>query len=684
VTWQQHEGTASPLGVTWVASDEAYNFSLYSKHATSVDLLLYLKNDVFVPFHAYSLNPLINKSGRVWHCRVSGRIAEQACYYAYKVSGPNEYGRGHRFDEQKILLDPYAKTVHFPEGFSRAVASSPGSDAGHAPLGVIPPKQPAAPPNCARPVHTSDLVIYELHVGAFTAHTNSGVTPDSRGTFLGLVDKIPYLKDLGITAVELMPVMQQDPQEGGCWGYMPLALFAPQISFGSRKLEVDPVAEFKVMVAAFHSAGIEVILDVVYNHTAEGDESGPDYSFRGIDNTTYYLMESDWLHYRNDTGTGNTLNCANRYVRKMIVDSLIFWAHEMHIDGFRFDLASIFTRKEDGTIDLRDPPALADITSAMELAGVRLIAEAWDPVTYQLGRSFPGISWLQWNGRYRDDLRSFVKGDKGTVGPLMTRLYGSADLFPDDVMNAYHAYQSVNYITSHDGFSLYDLVAYNNKRNLANGHDNRDGSDDNRSWNCGWEGDDGLPPDVRALRIRQVKNFCCLLFLSNGTPMFHAGDEFMNTQQGNNNPYNQDNDVTWLNWDLLVRNAEIHDCFRGMIAFRKAHPSLSRSRFWREDISWYGTEGSLDLSPDSHSLAFCLHGGSVEDDDLYVMINGFWGDLKFRIQEGAADEWHLAVDTSRTPTTMDDMFEPVPTLEHMIPARSVSVFVRGNPNVRIS
>lgn len=646
MNWYSTEGQATPLGVTWIAEESAFNFSLYSKHASEVTLLLYTQEDVTHPFREYTFNPLFNKSGRVWHCRLSASAIREARYYAYRISGPNEPAAGHRFDNQKILVDPYAHALHFPEHFSREIAQLPGSNSGRAPLGVI--LKEAVPMSARKrpPAHTSDLVIYEVHVRSFTARSNSSVCPPKRGTFAGLIEKIPYFKDLGITAVELMPVNQQDPQEESCWGYMPLSFFATQSDYASRDAAEEVIQEFRDMVDALHTAGIEIILDVVCNHTTEKDETGPTYSFKGIDNSTYYLLQADWKHYRNDTFTGNTLNCSNRYVRKMIVDSLNYWVTEMGVDGFRFDLASIFTRKEDGTIDLDDPPVIAAVSAALDLGTIRLIAEAWDPVSYQLGRSFPGTSWLQWNGKYRDDVRSFLKGDPEMVASLMARIYGSCDLFPDDIMNSYHAYQSVNFVTCHDGFCLYDLVAYNQKHNEANGQGNTDGTDYNLSWNCGWEGDAGTPKEVMLLRKRQVKNFCCLLFLSNGTPMFRAGDEFMNTQLGNNNPYNQDNETTWLNWDLLSTNSDVYRFFKLMIAFRKAHPSISRSRFWREDVQWYGNGRTPDLSYDSHTLAYCLHGVSQGDTDLYVMINAHWGDLNFMVQEGSVKDWRRAIDTS--------------------------------------
>ena len=677
--WNSYEGSPSPLGATWIAEEEAFNFALYSKHASEVTLLFYESDDAAHPVYEHRFDSLINKSGRVWHCRLKAVSIPNAYYYAYRVSGPNESGEGHRFDDQKILVDPYARSLHFPEQFSRELAQVPGSNAGRAPLGVLVRENPFVWPADTRPFHTSDLVIYELHIRAFTARANSGVGPERLGTFAGVVEKIPYLKELGVTAVELMPVTQQDPQEGSSWGYMPLGFFAAHRGYASAGSTAEMLNEFRTMIAAFHVAEIEVLLDVVLNHTAEGDETGPIYSFKGIDNSTYYLLQPDWCHYRDDTGTGNTLNCANQYVRKMIVDALEYWVRETHVDGFRFDLASIFTRNEDGSINLDDPPVLAAVNGILDLASVRLIAEAWDPVSDQLGKTFPGISWLQWNGRFRDDLRAFVKGDPGMVPALMTRIYGSNDLFPDDRMNAYHAYQSVNLVTCHDGFSLYDLVAYNDKHNEANGQGNSDGTDRNLSWNCGWEGDVNVPSEVVALRKQQVKNFCCLLLLANGTPMFRAGDEFMNTQRGNNNPYNQDNEITWLDWDLLEKNQDVFRFFQCMIAFRKAHPAISRSRFWREDVRWYGVGQAPDLSFDSHTLAYCLHGSSQGDTDLYVMINAYWENLTFVVQEGNEAEWREVVDTSqRSPSDIRavEHAEPLRSLAYTVRARSVVILVR--------
>ena len=477
----------------------------------------------------------------------------------------------------------------------------------------------------------------------------------------------------------LMPVFQFDAQENNYWGYMPLSFFALHRQYGSTQQSDRLLNEFRAMVKALHQADIEVILDVVYNHTCEGDENGPTYGFRGIDNTTFYLLADDRRYYRNDAGTGNVLHTANRYVRGMVLDSLRYWANEMHVDGFRFDLASVFTRRSDGSIDLQDAPIISAIRSDPDLAHVRLIAESWDISSYQLGRTFPGITWLQWNDRFRDQVRSFVKSDPGMRNALMQRFYGSDELFPDSLMEAYHAYQSVNFVTAHDGFCLYDLVSYNYKHNSANGHGNTDGMEHNFSWNCGWEGDSQVPDEVMTLRKRQIRNFCCLL-LANGTPMFRAGDEFMQTQQGNNNPYNQDNEISWLDWSLLEKNQDIFRFFKYMITFRKAHPSLGRSRFWREDIRWYGSGSKVDPSHHTYVLAYCLSGASQEDRDIYVMINAYWKNLDFTIQEAAAGEWLRVVDTALE--SPDDIAVPghevpVNNLSYTVKSRSIVILIRS-------
>jgi glycogen operon protein len=381
--WGAQEGTQSPLGVTWVEAEQAYNFALYSKHATGVTLLLYAADDVVMPASQYHFNYLINKSGRIWHCRIPASQLRDTAYYAYRVEGPFEPGEGQRFDPEKILLDPYAKGVLLPQGFDREAARESGSNAGRAPLGLIPTQQRLLKwrEDCP-PRHTHDMVIYEMHVKGLTMRANSGVSPNKRGTFAGVIERIPYLKELGVTAVELLPVYQRDPHKENYWGYMPLNFFSPHHEYASDPVAGEQVHEFRAMVKALHDAGIEVLLDVVYNHTTEGNQNGPTYSYRGIDNTTYYLLEEDRRWYRNDTGTGNVVHTSNRYVRRTIVESLLYWTEEMHVDGFRFDLASLFTRNTDGSINLDDPPIIAEISGLAELKRIRLIAEAYLAARY--------------------------------------------------------------------------------------------------------------------------------------------------------------------------------------------------------------------------------------------------------------------------------------------------------------
>ncbi len=684
-SWERTEGRPSPLGAKWIEREQAYEFSLYSRHAESVTLLFYGRDDFEHPLASQSLDYRTNKSGPIWHCRIAKQALPGAVYYAYRVTGPPPQSRfeWHHFDADKILLDPYAESIFFPPTFDRQTAARPGSNAGQAPLAVLDACERRFAWKSDRPPrHESDTIIYELHVRGFTMHPNSGLTIEKRGTYAGLVDKIPYLQQLGITAVELMPVFQFDPQERNFWGYMPLSFFAPHQGYAVCP-GPGPHYEFRGMVDAFHEAGIEVLLDVVYNHTCEGNESGPNYSFKGTDNNTYYLISGRPAdRYENYSGAGNTMNCANRHVRRMILDSLRHWVREMHVDGFRFDLASVFSRNADGSINVNDPQLFADIVADPTLAQVRLIAEPWDIGAYELGRQLPGTSWAQWNGRFRDDVRRLVRGDGGMVGALMSRLYGSDDLFPGDRFHAFRPSQSVNYVTSHDGFTLYDLVAYDAKHNAANGHHNTDGTDQNYSWNCGWEGDENLPAEVLRMRKQQIKNFCCLLMLSNGTPMFRAGDEFMQTQGGNNNPYNQDNPTSWVDWSRRATNRDVFRFFQCMIAFRKAHPSLGRSRFWRDDVRWYGVGPTVDMSVRSHTLAVSLRGESQQDDDLYWVINAGASPVRFEIQEGDASAWAKVIDTSLA--SPDDFRKAggeilLTSLSYDAPPRSVALFIHRKP-----
>ncbi len=679
-TWAAREGSPTPLGVTWVEAEQAYNFALYSKYAARVTLLLYRPDDFVNPVGTHQFHYLENKTGRVWHIRVPRSQMQDAKYYAYSIDGPPPSGarfERHAFNPQKILLDPYAKSVFFPPAFDRAAALGTSSNAGKAPLGVLLGEEQAFDwgDDC-HPRHDSGLIIYEMHVRGFTMNPNSGVSSEKRGTFAAVVEKIPYLRQLGITAVELMPVYQFDATEPNYWGYMPLNFFSPHDKYAARRSDSEPVREFREMVKALHQAQIEVILDVVYNHTGEGNEFGATFSFKGIDNSTYYMASENPNHpYADYTGTGNTLHCANRAVRAMVVDSLRYWVREMHVDGFRFDLASVFSRNTDGSINYDDPPIFGDIATDPDLAGARLIAEPWEgnslSPNYELGnsqfqRSFPGIGWRQWNDKFRMTMRHFLKSDPGQVPDLMTRIYGSCrDVFPDSLLDAYRAYQSLNYVSSHDGLTLYDLVAYNSPD----------------SWNCGdRDGEEGVGPEVMKSRKRQVKNFCCLLLLSNGTPMFRAGDEFLQTQRGNDNPYNVDSSITWLDWSRLEAHREVFRFFQKMIAFHRAHPSLGRSRFWRDDVKWYGVGAAADLSYDSHSLAFYLKGATENDTDLYVMINAYWQPLAFTIQEGQPQEWKRVVDTYLD--SPQDFVEPATapalgSMSYTVQPRSVVVLMRA-------
>jgi len=674
-TWAAANGSATPLGVTHIPANKAYNFAIYSKNSTRVRLLLFAADDLVNPASVFEFDQFRNRTGRIWHAAIPEKELKNAKYYAYSIDGPPPTGRPHEwnaFQASKMLIDPFATCIFFPPTYDRGAAVGTDSNAGKAPLAVLPKEdgefdwEGDLPPR-----HASDLVIYEMHVRGFTANPNSGVTASRQGTFAGMIEKIPHLRELGVTAVELMPVYEFDESEPNYWGYQPINFFAPHSKYASRA--GAQINEFREMVKALHRAGIEVILDVVYNHTGEGNEKGPVFSFKGIDNSTYYMDSPDPNNpypYADYTGTGNTLHCANSGVQQLIVESLRYWAREMHVDGFRFDLGAVFSRNDDGSVNLDDPAIFGDLADDTDLAGVRMIAEPWDVGIggYELGRKFPGISWRQWNDRFRGTLRKFVKSDPGCVPDLMTRLYGSDDCFPDSLPDSCHPFQSLNYIASHDGLTLYDMVAYNTPE----------------SWNCGSGGDAdngeiGVAKEVIELRKRQVKNFCALLLLSNGTPMFRMGDELLQTQNGQANPYNVDDASVWMNWDRLKKNGDVFRFFQGMIAFRKNHPSIGRATFWRDDVKWYGVGDTVDMSPDSHTLAYCLHGASQNDDDIYVMINAYWEMLDFTIQEGVPEDWQRVVDTS-LPSPQDIVEQAgapnIHTLVYPVAPRSVVVLKR--------
>ncbi|HEX5107256.1 MAG TPA: glycogen debranching protein GlgX [Vicinamibacterales bacterium] len=646
-------GTSAPLGATVCA--DGVNFSVFSRQASALELLLFDDEHATRPARVLPLDRRRHRSYHYWHVFVPGLRPGQV--YGYRAEGPFAPERGLRFDAGKVLLDPYGLAVAVPDSYDRAAARRPGDSAPTAMKSVV------ADPHrydwegdepLGRPF--AETVIYELHVRGFTQHPSSGVAPERRGTFAGLVEKIPYLKDLGVTAVELLPVFQFDRQDAppghaNYWGYQPVSFFAPHQAYSSRRGALAALDEFRDMIKALHRAGIEVILDVVFNHTSEGGSDGPTFCYRGLANDTYYILEPDSSRYADYTGCGNTLNANQPIVRRLIQDSLRYWVTQMHVDGFRFDLASILTRDEAGH-PLPNPPVLWDIESDPLLAGTKLIAEAWDAAgLYQVGR-FVGDAWQEWNGRFRDDVRSFVKGDGGSVSGIATRLLGSPDVYGHKEREAEH---SINFVTCHDGFTLNDLVSYDRKHNEANGEGNRDGADDNRSWNCGAEGatDD---PAVEALRNRQTKNFLALLFLSAGTPMLLMGDEVRRTQRGNNNAYCQDSDLSWFDWSLLERHADVLRFVRALTAFRQRRDvtadkaGLNLNQLLQQaPIEWHGIQlGRPDWGDQSHALAFTLR--SLRGRFLlHGIFNAYWEPLSFElpaVPERDPQRWRRCIDTS--------------------------------------
>jgi isoamylase len=651
-------GRSFPLGATVLP--DGVNFSVFSRRATRVELLLFDHADAVHPTRVIELDAHTHRTYHYWHAFVRGIGPGQV--YAYRVAGPFDPDQGLRMDPGKVLLDPYGRAVVLPDGYSRRMASQYGED------DVIAMKSVVVDPDRYdwegdAPLRRSfaTTVIYEMHVAGFTRHPSSGVAAELRGTYAGMIEKIPYLTDLGITAVELLPVFLFDPQDCppglvNYWGYSPVSFFAPHAGYSSRKDALGPVDEFRDLVKALHRAGIEVILDVVYNHTAEGDGNGPTLCFRGLANEVYYILDEDRAHYANYSGTGNTLNANQPIVRRMILDSLRYWVTEMHVDGFRFDLASILDRDETGH-PLANPPVLWDIESDPVLASTKLIAEPWDAAgLYQVG-SFIGDGWKEWNGRFRDDVRRFVKSDSGTVHAFAQRVLGSPDIFGQ---REREPEQSVNFVTCHDGFTLNDLVSYNYKHNEANGEENRDGLDANLGWNCGVEGPSG-DPAIERLRRRQMKNFVVILLMSVGTPMLLMGDETCRTQQGNNNAYCHDNELAWLDWSLLDRNREFHRFVRTLIADRRRlMGTFVEERFElslcellrRAEIDWHGVRlDAPDWSNDSHSIACTLRTGPHHRPLwLHVMFNAYWEALDFDLPAAptsAVAGWRRWIDTSR-------------------------------------
>ena len=678
-------GRSSPLGAT--ARDGGVNFSLYSRNASKVELLFFDHEDDAKPSRVIPINPATNRTYHYWHVFVPG--AQHGQIYGYRVYGPFEPTLGLRFDNTKVLLDPYTRSVIVPQDYSREAASRPGDNARSAMKSVV-VNSGGYDWEGDKPLHrpSSRTIIYEMHTRGFTLHASSGVPEKMRGTYRGLIEKIPYLQQLGITAVELLPVFQFDAHDApmgltNYWGYAPVAFFAPHRAYSSRQDELGPVDEFRDMVKALHRAGIEVILDVVFNHTAEGDQNGPTLCFRGIDNVSYYLLENDRSRYSNYSGTGNTLYANHPVVRRLIIQSLRYWVEEMHVDGFRFDLASILARDVEGKV-MSNPPLLWDIESNPVLAGTKMIAEAWDASgLYQVGQ-FVGDSWKEWNGRFRDDVRSFFSGANGAVPRLADRLVGSPSIYAHKDREAE---QSVNFVTCHDGFTLNDLVSYNQKHNEANREENRDGSNDNRSWNCGAEGPTP-DPAIEKLRNRQVKNFFTATLFALGMPMILMGDEIRRTQLGNNNAYCQDNEISWFDWTLTERHADILRFVRLLIERRLLRDTdaelnrLSLNALIRgAPHAWHGVQlYQPDWSEQSHSLAFSTD-LPAEKLAFFWILNAYWAPLSFALPPAPdATRWRRWIDTyldSPNDIVPWDQAPSISDANYQVGPHSVVVLVRN-------
>ncbi|HQR26584.1 MAG TPA: glycogen debranching protein GlgX [Nocardioides sp.] len=649
-------GRPHPLGARF--QGDGTNFSVWSRTAAQLDLLLFDDVDDSRPARRIALHPQRNRSSSFWHVFVPGVGPGQV--YAWRAHGAFEPSAGLRHDVSAVLLDPYGVAVAVPAAYDREAGTRPGRDPRTAMKSVVADLsafdwQGDTP--LGRPF--ARTVIYELHVRGFTAHPSSGLDPGLAGTYAGLTAKIPYLRELGITAVELMPVQAfdaQDAPEGlvNYWGYSPVSFFAPHAAYASTRDPLGALDEFRTMVRELHRAGIEVILDVVFNHTAEGGADGPTFCWRGLDNRAYYLLDPvDQASYRNYTGCGNTLNANHSVARRMTVDALHHWVEHMHVDGFRFDLASIMSRDADGT-PLVNPPVVYDIEGDPVLAGTKLIAEAWDAAgLYQLG-SFVGSRWREWNGKFRDDVRRFVKGDHDTVGLLPNRLLASPDLFGARPAEIEH---SINFVACHDGFTLNDLVSYSHKHNEANLLDNRDGADDDHSTNHGVEGptDD---PDIERLRHRQVKNLLAITMIAMGVPMIAMGDEARRTQQGNNNAFCQDNEISWFDWTLADKHADLRRFVRGLIDLRlsldmtRVEHGLPLREFLAQSlVEFHGVRlYRPDWSADSHTLALTVR-SVIGTRMVHAILNAYDRDLDFDLPP-VADEslpWRRLVDTALDP-----------------------------------
>ena len=653
-------GEAYPLGATVL--EGGVNFSVFAQHATAVDLLLFDHFDDPEPLQVISHHPKWNKTFSYWHVFVEGIGGGQI--YAYRVQGPYDPARGYRYNPKKVLVDPYARGVVYGKNWSREEAEGLEDNTRSAMKSLVVNSDVYDWEDSRAPhYHLADSVIYEMHVRGFTKHPSSGARHP--GTFEALVEKIPYLKELGVTTVELLPVQQFDmmdstlvnPYTGeqlvNFWGYNPVNFFSPHRPYYIADWEeMEYLTGFRDMVKAFHKAGLEVILDVVFNHTAEGGHTGPTISMKGFGNNAYYLLEPDKSLYSNYSGCGNTVSCNHPIVRRLIMDCLRYWVTVMHVDGFRFDLASVLARDENGR-PMENPPLLWEIEASPFFQKTKIIAEAWDAAgLYQVG-CFPGERWAEWNGHFRDDVRRFLRGDSGMVSAFASCVTGSGDLYKNRDRGPY---QSINFVTCHDGFTLNDLVSYNNKHNLANGEENRDGQNENFSSNYGFEGPT-TDPDVKMIRSRQIKNFLAVLMLSIGTPMILGGDEFGRTQQGNNNAYCQDNEISWFDWNLLDANKDLFRFSKELIRFRKGQETLRRHEYffgernqngWPE-IQWHGVKlNQPDWGYDSHAIAYTLAGFNNQSD-IHVIVNAYWNPLEFELPAPPSGKsWSRKIDTALT------------------------------------
>ena len=647
-----------------------------------------MREDDIRPSRVIRMDPCENRTYHYWHVFVPGLKAGQI--YGFRAIGTYDPGQGLWFDPSKVLLDPYGRAITVPKSYNREAARHAGDNTAAAMKSVVADPQ-AYDWEGDAPLHRpwARTIIYEAHVRGFTAHPSSGLPASKRGTYAGLVEKIPYLQQLGITAVELLPVFQFDPLDAprgrtNYWGYSPVSFFAPHHAYSSSHGPLAALDEFRDMVKALHRSGIELILDVVFNHTAEDGHDGPTQCFRGLDNPTYYLLREDRSRYADFTGTGNTLNANHPVIRRMIVDSLRYWVTEMHVDGFRFDLACILARDSSGAV-MSNPPVLWDIESEPALAGTKMIAEAWDAAgLYQVG-SFVGDSWKEWNDHFRDDVRDFFRGADDSAGRMADRLLGSPGIY---ARRGREAEESINFVACHDGFTLNDVVTFNHKHNQENGEDNRDGHDDNRSWNCGCEGPT-TDPVIENLRNRQVKNFFTATMLSVGVPMFVMGDEVRRSQRGNNNAYCQDNEANWFDWSLLSSHADVHRFVKLLIERRLIRDveherrRTSLTQVLRESKhALHGVKlNQPDWSRGSHSFAIS---GELKNERLlaHLMFNAFWEPLDFELPAlgNGATHWVRWIDTAlEPPHEICDWNRETPVAEstYRVGARSVVVLIAG-------